>query len=255
MLQPFPAVPPPEPENMCLGCLFMKLEGIPVDPKKQHSFTLKPKSAVTEEIDLYLTLQFNEQRDMLPGGRVKFGLRGGQLRLKLENGEIPWVSSEITGSVELSALNTTLQQPSRYRQSGVEVTLPESQAEVKENLSISTKETLGRIDQVQTLVCQVSTKGSQENPAWVFEAGTGEPVLKGLLKNAKLGTLNVTGKPCRVEAIFEVSPSDVYMTKAEGLWPTNISKKRSAVIERAIARRFLERRLKPYLSRQELRYD
>jgi hypothetical protein len=35
----------------------------------------------------------------------------------------------------------------------------------------------------------------------------------------------------------------------------DISKKKSVVIERAIARRFLEKELKPYLSRQALRYE
>jgi hypothetical protein len=83
----------------------------------------------------------------------------------------------------------------------------------------------------------------------------GEPVLKGFLKNTTLATMNVMAKPCSVKATFEVLPQDVYMTEAKGLWSQNISKKRRAVIERAIIRRFLERKLMPYLSRQELRFD
>jgi hypothetical protein len=97
--------------------------------------------------------------------------------------------------------------------------------------------------------------GSKENPVWVFGVDKDELVLRGLLKNALLTNLNVTAKPCAVEATFQVLPRDVYLTEAEGLWPKNISKKKIVVIERAIARRFLERKLKPYLSRQILRYD
>lgn len=110
---------------------------------------------------------------------------------------------------------------------------------------------------------QVTTKGSEENPAWVFEVETGEPDLKGLLKpdlkgllkNASLGTLNVTAKPCRVEATFEVSKRDVYLSDAEGLWPQNISRNKKAVLERMIALRLLESKLKPYLSQAQLQYD
>jgi hypothetical protein len=187
----------------------MKLEGMPVQPEKQDIFKLKPQSSATEQINLHLTLQFNEQRERLLSGRIKFGLKGGELSVKLENGTIPLASGELGGTT----------------------------------------------DKFQFTSCQVTTKNSQENPVWVFEVERGQPVLKGLVKNALLATMTVTAKPCCVEATFEVSPRDVYVTEAEGLWPQNISKKRRAVIERAIARRFLERKLKPYVSRQELRYD
>ena len=50
-------------------------------------------------------------------------------------------------------------------------------------------------------VCQVITKGSEENPAWVFQAEN-QPVLQGLIQNAQLGTLNVIARSCRVAATF-----------------------------------------------------
>lgn len=260
MPQHLPATPPSEPENKCLGCLFMKLEGIPVLPETQDSVNLEPKSAATEQINLYLTLQFNEQREMLPGGRLKFGLKGGELRIKLENGKIPLTSGELDNSCKLSVHQDRQQQEGKSNQSRIEATSVESKPGVQSHPR--TKKTAGKTEQLQFVTCQVdfvtcqvATKGSPENPAWVFKVEAGEPVLKGLLKNVRLGTLNVTAKPCRVEATFEVSPRDVCITEAEGLWPKNISKKRCAVIERAIIRRFLERKLKPYLSRQQLQYD
>jgi len=238
----------------------MKLEGIPVSPQKHDSINIESKSAATEQINLYLTLQFNEQREILPGGRLKFGLKGGELRIKLVNGKIPLTSGELGSSFKLAVHQDRQQQEGKSNQSGIETSLGESKPGIHTNPS--TKKTAGKTDQiqfvacqVQFVACQVTTKGSPENPTWVFKVEAGEPVLKGLLKNVKLGTLNVTAKPCRVEATFEVSPRDVYITEAEGLWPKNISRKRSAVIERAIIRRFLERKLKPYLSRQQLQYD
>ncbi len=107
----------------------------------------------------------------------------------------------------------------------------------------------------QFTACQITIKGSDENPAWVFEVETGEPDLKGLLKNASLETLNVTAKPCLVEATFEVSKRDVYLTDGQRLWPQNISCNKKAVLERMIALRLLESKLKPYLSQAQLQYD
>ena len=253
MRQHFPTTPPLEPENKCLGCLFMKLEGIPVQPEKQEISKLQPQSAATEQLNLYLTLQFKEQRELLLGGRFKFGLKGGKLSLKLENCEIPLESRHLGGFIKLIVQQERQQQQDSENPSREKASLPENKPTVQGNLA--TQKTAERMDNFQFIVCQVTTKNSEENPAWVFEVETEEPVLKGILNKAKLGTLNVTRQPCRVEATFEVSPQDVYMTEAEGLWPKNISKKRSAVIERAIIRHLIERKLKPYLSRQVLRYE
>lgn len=244
----------PEPENKCLGCLFMKLEAIPVQSEPQGSIQRQPNSTAIQQVNLHLTLLFNEQRELLIGGRIKFGLKGGKLKLKLENGEIPRESSKLAGLIEFS-----IQKPSQSPQGSenqsdtTKTSFTGSQRVTTVNSGIN--QTKGRTENLQFSVCQVTINGSQENPTWIFEVEKGEPVLKGLLNNVLLATLNVTEKPYCVEATFEVSPQDVCVTEAEGLWSRNISKKRSAVIERAIARRFLERKLKPYLSRHKLRYD
>lgn len=253
MQQTLPPPSQPEPENKCLGCLFMKLEGIPVQPEHQGSFHLQPNSTATQQINLYLTLVFNEQRELLINAHIKFGLKGGKLKLKLSNGEILWESSSLAGLVELSMEKQSQHPQDIEHQSDTNASLTKSKPVVKVNSG--TNQIAGKIEKFQLSVCQVTLQGSQENPAWTFSVERGKPVLKGLLKSVFLATLNVTEKPCCVEATFEVSPRDVYMTEAEGLWPKNISKKRSAVIERAIARRFLERKLQPYLSRHQLRYD
>lgn len=234
----------------------MKLEGIPVPPEKSGLFKRQPKSTDIEKIDLLLTVNFNEQRELLFGGRMKFGLRGGKLSVKLENGQIPPESCELGVSIELAVQK---QKEKRQQGEGEEqsemAAAAASQPGEHANPNIDIEKPTRRTERSQFATFQVTTKGSQEHPVWVFQANRGEPVLKGFLKNVKLGTLQMTAKPCRVEAVFVVSPRDVHMTEAEGLWPPNISKKRRVVIERAIVRRFLRRKLKPYLSRQELRYD
>jgi len=221
----------------------MKLEAIPSQSEKQ--------SQSTTQINLHLTIQFNEQQEQLLEGRIKFGLKGGKLSVKLKNGKISLSSNHLSGSYKL-AIQQERQQEKSENQS-VDTSLSEGKLEGKTNPT--PKNTTGRTDNIQFTTCQVTLKGSEEIPVWVIGVESTESVLKGLLKNALLATINVKAKPCYVEAIFHVLPQDVCLSEAEGIWPQNISKKRRLIIERAIVRHFFKRKLMPYLSRQQLRYD
>ena len=220
-----------EPENKCLGSLFMKLEAIVVNP-------VAGKLQQPQQIKLYLTIQFKEQRELLVGGHIKFGLKGGKLRVKLKNAEIPTSSNQLGRSYELAV--------QKKKKTANILPIPEIPA------NLPTTETT---EPLQFISCKVAVRGTPTRPIWVFEVDKGGSVLKGVLKNTALATLDITSKPCYLEAIFEVAPRDIHLSEAEGLWPKNISKKKSVVIERAIIRRFLELKLSPYLSRQTMRYD
>lgn len=222
----------------------MKLEAIASQSEKQSQST-------TTQINLHLTIQFNEQQEQLLEGRIKFGLKGGKLSVKLKNGKISLSSNHLSGSYKL-AIQQERQQEKSENQS-VDTSLSEGKLEGKTNPT--PKNTTGRTDNIQFTTCQVTIKGSEEIPVWVIGVESTESVLKGLLKNALLATINVKAKPCYVEAIFHVLPQDVCLSEAEGIWPQNISKKRRLIIERAIVRHFFKRKLMPYLSRQQLRYD
>lgn len=252
---PPPSLPlsQPEPENKYPDWVFMKLQGIPVQSEKQGIFKLTPKLAAGDRIELYLTLHFREQGEELLGGRIKFGLKGGHLRLRLENGKIPLTSRELKGFCQLSTHKDTQPQETSESRSNKSVSLTESK--LAEKVNLDTNQISRKIDSNPFTVCQVTAQGSETHLAWIFQVEKGQPTLKGSLNHAKLATINVVAKPCRVEAIFGVSPHDIYLIEAEGLLPANISKKRKAVIQRAIIHRLLKQKLQPYLSRQELRYD
>lgn len=253
-----PKQPQPEPKNNCPDCLYLKLEGIPVQPDSQDYLEFWHTVNQTQPIDLHLTINFSEQWESLKIGRVKFGLKGGELRLKLQNGEIPYEARELAGSVELCLQK---QEPgdSKDQKEIAPPLRPKSfsfdRSRTKVQSSVSTDQNRGRTDQFQVAVCHITTKVSEENPVWVFEEEMGEPVLRGLLNKVKLATLSVITFPCRVEATFEVSKRDVCLTDAEGLWPPDISRNKRAVLDRLIIQRLLEPKLKPYLSRAELQYD
>jgi hypothetical protein len=252
--------PQPEPENKYPDCLYLKLEGIPVERERLDSLEFWQTSTQTQQIDLHLTLHFNEQWESLSQGRVKFGLKGGELRVKLENSEIPYESRELAGSFELLLQKERQEPEGTKNQKGREVGAHATNSSLddrkpKEQANFATGQRLGKIEEHQVTVCHVTTKVSEENPAWVFEEEMGGPVLKGLLDKAKLATLHAIALPCRVEATFEVSKRDVCLTDVEGLWPADISHNKRAVLARLIVQRLLEPKFQPYLSRAELQYD
>jgi hypothetical protein len=234
-------------ENRCPDCLYIKLTGT-------------PKPSISNRIELHLTINFNEQWQNIIGGRVKLGLKGGELRLNLRNCTMPYESRELTGSLANAIEKTRQEQAANKTHLGIEAKLsnlavvPTLTAKTGIKASASTETSQEITDEFEFTTCQITTKGSEENPAWAFAVGTGEPVLKGLLKNAMLGTLNVEVKPCLVKATFEVSRRDVYVTDAEGLWSPDISRNKRAVLERAIALLLLQSKFQPYLSQVELSY-
>ena len=117
------------------------------------------------------------------------------------------------------------------------------------------KDLLSQCMASDVVLCHVTTKISEEYPAWVFEEERDELVLKGSLIKINLATLNILALPCKVEATFEVSQRNVCLTDAEGLWLPDISRNKKAVLDRLIIQRLLEPKLKPYLSRAELQYE
>ena len=260
MHPPLSTTPQPEPENKYPDCLYMELEGIPVQPDSQEHLAFWTTSTPRQQIDLHLTIHFNEQWESLDKGRVKFGLKGGELRLKLANSEIPHESRELVGSLELHKAKKK-QDPERSqapkgtpgRASLIALSLNGNKPPAQ--VTAGTKQRSDQTELTPVTVCHVTQKVTEENPVWIFEEEMGEAVLKGGLNQVKLATLNVLALPCRVEATFEVSKRDVCLTDAEGLWPPDISRNKRAVLDRLIIQRLLEPKLKPYLSRSELHYD
>ena len=77
-----------EHENKCPECLHLEISGEVVAPESKGIFPNRKKSE-PEAINLFVRINFNQQWVDFSFGRVKFGLSGGELRLKLENGKMP----------------------------------------------------------------------------------------------------------------------------------------------------------------------
>ena len=244
-----------EHDNKCPECLHLEISGEPVAPESKGLFSRFKKSE-PEAFSLSVRIIFNQQWLDFRFGRVKFGLRGGELRLKLENGQMP---SELRNEALKKILARELE---IERQSGGEQeSKSQVEASVTPDLSKASLKGVGeqrqkksQVDKFQLKIAQVSHKGANNQPVWVFENRTGEPVLIGELADS-LGKMLIAGVPWSVEATFTPEMRQVVITGLENLFKDDISGHKLNVFELAVAKLFLKHKTQPYLSRQVLRYE
>lgn len=78
--------------NQCPNCLTMDLQANPVSESQQ-------------EFELYLTCKFEQQQENLGDGKIKFGLRGGELKLSLKNAIFSQINLDITKNSLFQKIN------------------------------------------------------------------------------------------------------------------------------------------------------
>ncbi|NEP60923.1 MAG: hypothetical protein F6K31_28725, partial [Symploca sp. SIO2G7] len=164
-----------ERKDKCPDCLLMNLKGFYKEQQGKLSF-LGFQSADNKAIELHLDINFNEQWEALPVGRIKFGIRSGELRLRLENGNIPLANRELNDPFEVTLKKDRQHQEGSEDQNSIEASVAKGEPGLKAISSYKTTE--GKTDKFQFTACQITTKGAEETPAWVFEVATEEPVLK-----------------------------------------------------------------------------
>ena len=223
--------------NHCPDCLFMKLSAKPISSARSLQWR-----KVIKQIQLNLTLNFNEQWETLTVGRIKFGIRGGELRLTVDNGRI----SDSDRVLKDNTLCLSL--PIKSQKTVVDKT-------GKTDTELGSKNNRKNQDQGKYSLLQTTVKGTQESPVWLFQEKTGEKVLRGTIQDQKLAIVTVEGKPCLIDAIFKITEHDVYICDGEGLWSPDLNCNKLAIVEKHLIRYLFNAKLKPYLSRQKLRYE
>lgn len=98
----------------------------------------------------------------------------------------------------------------------------------------------------------ITTIASPTEPAWILTPQPGKSFLTGSLPKVNLGIITATATPCLLVATLEVSPSDISVLDAQGLWRHDISPNKLGVLERAIALFLLTEDFQPYLSWSQL---
>jgi hypothetical protein len=111
-----------------------------------------------------------------------------------------------------------------------------------------------RLDKFQLKIAQISHKGADDQPVWVFKNKSGEPVLIGELADY-LGKMLIESILWGVEATFTTEMRQVKITGLENLFKDDISGSKLKAFELEFAKLFLKHKIQPYLSRQVLRYE
>lgn len=217
----------PEPLNQFPDCVLMKL----------HSSS-QTALQTTGESELQLTIRFGEQAIPLPDkkGLVTFGLRRGELRLKISQGRIPL---EKTGLVTPFQTKISIE---KQRQEG-----RAREANITKDSGLKFSDSSSTTDKVQDTLYQVRSKGTETNPVWVFEEHL-QDCLSGSLVEERLGTVVIEGNDCVVMATFEVAhQTDICFIEIDELLPQGIFKALSRTQQRLICKEFFTRCILPQL--------
>jgi hypothetical protein len=236
-------MPEPQTENRFPDCVAMKIH-VEANTNNVSKAAFLPRFPLTEvvpskEANLSLTINFSGEQEIevpggkrlgLPGGRVTFGLKRGQLRFIFQNCKLPLEKIALSKPFRVSI------EVEQERTKSDEI----QAAATLETRSVGAKAVRGSTEKTTVEVFQVKKIGSEDQPAWIFETHDDRMILEGTLKETLLGILHVMNLPCEVNADFTVRGEDIQITWGQIGMAQNIHRNRSAVIERAIALRYIK---------------
>ena len=235
--------PEPQVESKFPDCVAMKLHvQAKSEVSKDSVLVGLSKAQVTthpQEFDLGLTINFSGEQEFivpggtrlgLPGGRATFGVRRGQLRFVLQNCKLPLEKTILSQPFKVSIAVERQKTKANELQAGAASNAP----------SIGAKAADGSTEKITVEVFQVKKTGSEDRPAWVFEAYGDRTILEGMLTETSLGTLQINELPCEIAANFTVRGEDIQITWGQIGQVKNINRNKLAVIERAIALQYIK---------------
>lgn len=199
--------------NKLTDCLFLDID-----------------SCVTRKngIVLFITMHFNEHVINHSLGNVSVALRGGDLRLGLEN--ISFIRHDQYGSLPLSVMKKSIRDTGELDRRGKEsISKPSSSVEL--GLS-STKAKLSSSHEDKTaLAREATTKASDEvsyqtwqihaldgpTPGWRFRLKTNEPYLEGSILRERFCECHLDQKPGEIIVRFHVDQRFIRMEVLTGM--------------------------------------
>jgi len=162
-------IPEPQVESRFPDCVAMKLHLRAIAPPQPAGFIQPGVATQPKDIDLSLTVNFSGEQEIevpggkrlgLPGGRATFGVRRGELRFTLHNCNLPLEKISLSKPFKVSIEVERQQSRSSELQAGVSL----------DNRSVGANVTQGSAEKMMMEVFQVKKVGSEEHPAWIFEA-------------------------------------------------------------------------------------
>lgn len=222
--------------NLYPNCLTLELEGENIEGLKAA---------------LYLTASFYEQEELILGGRVKFGLKRGELILSFENAQMKVKDRMLGAPLEVTLQREITRESSSEFQGGGSFST--SDKGILPGASLSTKTGEKIAEKETSITYRVFTTGNPESPSWNFVEVSRDNPLKGVLRDTQLGILTIRQRGvwlARVRFVFSIE--DIYIKGSGGFWAEDIARNKMAVIERFIVKHLLQSKLHSPMSHGEL---
>lgn len=228
----------PSCKNFYPNCVSLKLH---VDSGESGA----GKALENRRFLINLTIVFGEEQEIeFPGifksgflkGKLTFGLRKGWLKLSLDGCCLPLENVHLEKPLKIFLEQEIEQEISGEAEIGASI-IPTSNPDNSSRIGI--KGSRKRVEKFRFDLFQIRKVGSEQMPTWIFEALPPEPTLQGSLKSKTLGEFIFLDKASRIEAVFCSRAEDIRITWGEIGSTKNISRNKIALIERAIAMKYL----------------
>jgi hypothetical protein len=214
-----------------------------------------PKVVISLTIQLSGEQEFDVpgRRFIVANGNATFGIRRCELKCELVGCKLPLEEVALKDTFKVAVTVEAQREQSSESQAGLGLggTVGEKPGGTATG-TLGYKQARKATEKMTFETFQVHKSGSEEHPMWVFEVKTGHPILTGTLTKEKLGTLSLLKENplpgASVRAVLSTRPGDIHITWGQVGWTQDITRNKLALIELAIAKQEINRRLEPLLS-------
>jgi hypothetical protein len=172
----------------------------------------------------------------MPGGKIKFGITRGTLKLNLVNCTLRLDKVELYDKFQQTIGVEVQEEIAKEIQIGVSAggTLGEKPSATGTG-TVGWKTGNKTTQKHQFVSWQVHKTGGEQNPHWQFEQKAQKESLKGTITRESLGTISGQATPYQLLATFEADANDIKLTFGKLVWTNDIIQTKRAIIERLIA--------------------
>jgi hypothetical protein len=239
----------PEPVNRFPNCVGMRMHFEEVKKPQNIVGLFRPQNA--SEIQVSLSVQFSNEEEVdippsdlpklleklgMPGGKVKFGIIRGRLKLKLIDCNLPLGKVDLIDELQESTENETQNEIARELGLGLNLggalgEKPSATGTGTVGLRIGDK----TIQKSKFTQYNIHKTGDEHNPQWKFEGGPENRFLTGSMKRKSVGQISVETTPYQLIADFVIDAADdIKISWGHILFVEKITTQRRAHIERLI---------------------
>ncbi len=256
-------IPCPEPINRFPSCIGMRMHFKEVKPSERQPRSLpnpfQQKAQILPEIQVCLTMQFSDQQELdippgdlprvlarlgMPGGKIKFGIRRGKLKLNLTNCSLPLDKVDLCDKFQQTIGVEIQEEIAKEIQVGVSAAGTLGEKPSCTGTGTAGWKTGDKTTQKRQFVdWQVHKTGGEQDPEWQFAQKARKGSLTGTIQRESLGIISGQAAPYQLLATFDIDATDVELTWGDVVYTKNITQNKLAMIERIIALKYIREQL------------